>query len=106
MGTIYLAVDERFKAAVLVTGGLVRSALPELDPFNYVTRVRTPVLLLVGQKDTLMPLESQKQMRELLGSQEGDKKLVAYNVEGHNVRREDAEKETHSWLDKYFGKVR
>ena len=67
--------------------------------------MHTPVLLLVGQKDTIIPLESQKQMRELLGTPEGDKKLVSYNVPGHGVRRDKAEEETLSWSDKYLGKV-
>jgi serine/threonine protein kinase/pimeloyl-ACP methyl ester carboxylesterase len=107
MGTIYLAVDDRFKAAILITGGLVRSVLPELDPFNYVTRVHSPVLMLVGQNDTLLPLQSaQNPMCELLGTPKEDKKLVSYDVPGHNVRWDDAEKETLSWLDKYFGKAR
>src|SRR5262249_14973656 len=68
MGTIYLAVDERFKVGVLVTGGLARAALPELDPFNYVSRVRVPVLMLAGQNDTVVGFESgQKPMLRLLG---------------------------------------
>jgi formylglycine-generating enzyme required for sulfatase activity/cephalosporin-C deacetylase-like acetyl esterase len=107
MGTIYLAVDERFKVGVLVTGGLARAALPELDPFNYVSRVRVPVLMLAGQNDTVVGFESgQKPMLRLLGTPEEDKRLVSYNVPGHSVRWDDAEKETLSWLDKYFGKVR
>jgi cephalosporin-C deacetylase-like acetyl esterase len=106
MGTIYLAVDERFKAAVLVVGGLARAPLPELDPFNYVSRVRVPVLMLVGLNDTMVPFESaQKPMYRLLGTPEGDKKLIPYDVPGHNVRWDDAEKEALSWLDKYLGKV-
>jgi eukaryotic-like serine/threonine-protein kinase len=106
-GIIYLAVDERFKAVVLVTGGLARAPLPEVDPFNYVSRVRVPVLLLVGLNDAIMPFESvQKPMHELLGTPKEDKKLVPYNVAGHNVRKDDAEKETLSWLDNYLGKVR
>src|SRR5262249_33851717 len=106
MGTVYLAVDERFKVGVLVCGGLARAALPELDPFNYVTRVRIPLLILVGLNDTMLPHElSQKPMYRLLGTPKEDKKLVPYDVPGHNVRWDDAEKETLSWLDKYFGKV-
>jgi dienelactone hydrolase len=107
MGIIYLAVDERFRAGVLVTGGLPRAPQPEVDPFNYISRVRVSVLMLVGEHDTLMPLESvQEPMYRLLGTPEEDKKLIPYNVPGHNVPWDDAEKETLSWLDKYFGKVR
>jgi hypothetical protein len=63
--------------------------------------------MLVGQNDTMLPLKSsQFPMRDLLGTPKEDKKLVAYDVPGHNVRWDDAVKETHSWLDKYFGKVR
>jgi serine/threonine protein kinase/formylglycine-generating enzyme required for sulfatase activity/dienelactone hydrolase len=107
MGTIYLAVDERFKVGVLVCGGFPRAPQPEVDPFNYVSRVHVPVLMLVGQNDSMMPLDSvQEPMHRLLGTPKEDKKLIPYNAHGHNVHWDDAEKETLSWLDKYFGKVR
>jgi eukaryotic-like serine/threonine-protein kinase len=45
-----LAIDSRFKAAVLVIGGYVGGS-PETDRVHYLPRVRVPVLLLNGRYD-------------------------------------------------------
>jgi hypothetical protein len=45
MGVVLAAVEDRFKAAILYSGGLASGrALPEVDQVNYVGRVETPVL--------------------------------------------------------------
>jgi cephalosporin-C deacetylase-like acetyl esterase len=107
MGPIHLALEDCFKAAVLVGAGLHRAPLPELDPFNYVSRVRVPVLMLVGQNDSLFAQGAITGAEyRLLGTPREHKKLISYRDQGHNVRQEDAEKDTLSWLDEYLGKVR
>jgi hypothetical protein len=59
---IMLAIEPRFKAAVLQDGGFpVAPALPELNGVNYAPRVRIPVLMISGRYDYFFPLEvSQK----------------------------------------------
>ncbi len=51
LGAIIPAVEERFGASVLVAGGLGRPTRPEAHTINYVTRVRTPTLMLNGKYD-------------------------------------------------------
>ena len=50
---IVLVVEERIDTAVLNVGGLwdIYRFLPEVDPLNFVTRVRAPVLMLNGEYD-------------------------------------------------------
>ena len=53
-----LAVEEsRIDVAVLNVGGFIDKALflPEADPFNFVTRVRTPVLMINGEYEIVVP---------------------------------------------------
>jgi dienelactone hydrolase len=104
LGPIVCAVEPRFKAAVFHVGGLMQqSTLPEVDPFNFVPRVKIPVLMLNGKNDTFFPIEaSQKPMFNLLGSGEKFKEMKTYEG-GHLVPLSDLVKETINWYDKYLG---
>jgi dienelactone hydrolase/predicted Ser/Thr protein kinase len=102
-----LAVENRFKAAVLESGGLeFQRALPEADAINFVTRVRVPVLMLNGRYDHFFPVESsQLPLFRLLGTPERDKRHVIYET-GHAVPRKEFIRESLDWLDKYLGPVK
>ena len=102
-----LAVENRFKAAVLESGGLeFQRALPEADTINFVTRVKIPVLMLNGRYDHFFPVESsQLPLFRLLGTPEKDKRHVIYET-GHAVPRKEFIRETLDWLDKYLGPVK
>ena len=64
-----------------------------------------PVLLLNGEFDSIVPLEtSAKPFFELLGVKEPDKKHVIAPG-GHFVPRNVLIRETLNWLDKYLGPV-
>ncbi|MDB4324726.1 protein kinase [bacterium] len=104
MGPLMLGVEPRFKTALLVVAGLkFQRALPEADPFNYVTRVTMPVLMINGRNDFFFPLEtSQRPLFELLGTPEADKKWVVFDG-GHSVPRTQQIKESLDWLDRYLG---
>lgn len=107
-GAILLAVEKRIKAAILSSGGFeFRHPLPEVDPFNFVTHVTTPVLMLSGRYDAYFPLElSQRPFFHLLGTPVNDKKQVVYEG-GHGAfPRPGAIRECLDWLDKYLGPVR
>ncbi|MCZ6917507.1 MAG: protein kinase [Gemmatimonadetes bacterium] len=107
MGAIMLAVEPRFKAAVLYVAGL--SALPtqpEVEPLNFVTRVTLPVLMLSGRFDHIYPLASSAEpMFALLGTPAEDKRHVVSDG-GHFVPRDRLIRETLAWLDRYLGPVR
>jgi dienelactone hydrolase len=105
LAPITLAVEPRFRAAVVLVGGL--SALPtqpEVDPFNFVTRVALPVLMLNGEYDMIHPVEeAARPMFELLATPPDDKRLFVSPV-GHIVMYPDMIGETLGWLDRYLGR--
>jgi eukaryotic-like serine/threonine-protein kinase len=104
---VMLSVENRFKVAVLLGGGLeFARALPEADQINFIGHVRTPVLLLNGRHDHFFPVEtSQKPFVKLLGTPEADKKSVLYET-GHAPPRKEVIRESLDWLDKYLGPVK
>jgi dienelactone hydrolase len=104
-GAIVPAVEERLKASVLLGGGLWERWRPEADQLNYVTRVKTPTLMLNGRYDTGNPYDTCiKPMYDLLGTPEEHKKLMLYDTD-HIPPRVEFIKETLAWLDKYLGPV-
>jgi cephalosporin-C deacetylase-like acetyl esterase len=107
LGGVVLAIEPRFKAAVLNVAGLnFRSAQPEVDDINYMPRVRTPVLMLNGLHDNTFPLETgARPMFDLLGTPPEHKRhVIAGGV--HYVPRTTLIRETLAWLDRYLGPVR
>jgi pimeloyl-ACP methyl ester carboxylesterase len=112
MGSAYapvmVSVEERFRTAVLFEGGLYQQRFaPEVDFFNFLPRVRIPVLMLNGRYDYTFPLESsQKPYFRWLGTPEKDKRHVVYDS-AHDVmvNRTQVVKEVLSWLDQYLGPV-
>ena len=105
--SIILAVEPRFKTAVLWSGGLpLNSYVPEVDPINYATRVKTPVILLNGRDDFTFPVEtSQRPLYRLLGTPEADK-AHKLNDGGHVFPLSRMIKDSLDWLDKYLGAPR
>jgi len=90
-----------------VAGGLDPKGLarPEVNTINYITRVKTPTLMLNGKYDTLGPYEtSQKPMFDLLGTPAEHKRLILYETD-HIPPRNEFIKETLAWLDRYLGPV-
>lgn len=101
---IALAIEDRFDAAVLNVGGLwdVYHFRPEIDPINFITRVRTPVLMLNGEFDIVFPLDrAQEPMFDLLGTDPGHKKHYI-SADAHMVSRDIMIRETLDWLDRYL----
>ena len=105
LGSLPLALDKRFKAAVLWSGGFSTGGtiLPEVDPINFAPRVTTPVLMLNGRDDFDFPIEtSQKPMFRLIGTPDADKRHVLFDG-GHVFPFARVEKDTLDWLDRYLG---
>ena len=107
LGSIALALEQRFAAAVLWSGGFRSSAtLPEIDGINFAPRVRTPVLMLNGRDDFTFPIEtSQMPMFKWLGTPEPDKRHVLYDG-GHVFPFARIMKDSLDWLDRYVGPVK
>ena len=92
---------------MFVSLGKSERIFPEVDPWNYVPRIKVPVLMLNGHDDWLFPVESsQVPMFKALGTPEKDKKHVIYPG-GHVdfVDRMDVIKEALNWLDHYLGPI-
>jgi serine/threonine protein kinase/dienelactone hydrolase len=106
MGAIVPAVEPRIKACVFALGGLdFPKTLPEVDPVNFVSRVKQPVLMLNGRYDFFFPMEaSQEPLYRLLGSRKDQKKHLLYDT-GHSIPRTELIKETLNWLDQYLGPI-
>jgi dienelactone hydrolase len=104
---VMLSVEGRFRAAILISGGLdYFRTLPEAEPFNFVSRVRIPVLMLNGRYDHRFPVEAaQIPFFRFLGTPEKDKKHVIYES-GHSPPRKEYIRESLDWLDKYLGPVK
>jgi len=104
IGPIPLAVEPRIRAAVLNVGGLRQSPfLPEADPFNFLPRVRVPVLMINGEYDIVFPLETaQLPMFELLGTPEDQKSHFVF-PSSHIVPQDDVIREALQWFDRYLG---
>ncbi len=105
-GLIIQAVEDRLRAGVLALGGLHGYGRPEVNDFNYVSRVTIPTLMLNGRYDTISPYETKvKPMFDLLGTPRDKKELKLYDND-HFIPRNELIKETLNWLDKYLGPVK
>jgi dienelactone hydrolase len=107
LGPISLAVEPRFHAAVLWSGGFPASTkLPEIDEINFAPRVKTPVLMLNGRQDFTFPIEtSQEPMFRWLGTPAADKKHTIYEG-GHVFPFARVIRDSLDWLDRYLGTPR
>lgn len=104
-GPVPLALEaKRFDAAVLAVAGLSAYSeyLPESDPFNFVTRVKAPTLMINGEFDAIAHRDTEGQpMFDLLGSNPKHKKMFLAPT-SHFMPREVLIRETLDWFDRYL----
>jgi dienelactone hydrolase len=102
-----VALEPRLKAAILLAGGLYREvASPEIEPLNFLPRIRVPALLLAGRNDFYYPVEtSQVPLFNLLGTPAEHKRHVVFEDAGHVPPRIEVIRETLDWLNRYLGLV-
>jgi eukaryotic-like serine/threonine-protein kinase len=106
--TISAAIENRFKVAVLASGGIPSrwKPRPEVDPVNFAPHVKMPVLMVNGRYDYVLPLEtSQEPLFRLLGTAPVDKRRVVLES-GHGLLPTPFFKEVLDWLDHYLGPVK
>ena len=105
-GPVLTAVEPRFKASVLVAGGLPFEKLPsEIEPLNFAPRVKVPTLMLNGRDDFVFPVDSsQVPLFQLLGVPGSKKRHVVFES-GHLPPFQPTVKESLDWLDRYLGPV-
>jgi pimeloyl-ACP methyl ester carboxylesterase len=107
MANIIPAIEERIQLSIHDVGGLEDiKTRPDIDPFNYVSRITIPTLMLNGKFDMAFPYEtSSKPMFDLLGTPNKDKRQKIYDTD-HFIPRRELIKEILAWLDQYFGPVK
>jgi dienelactone hydrolase len=107
LGPLFLALDPRFRVAVLESGGLkFASSFPESDPFNFARHVTVPVLMINGRYDFFFPVEtSQRPLVQLLGTPPANKRHVILEA-SHSLPTIPVTTEALLWLDRYLGPVR
>lgn len=101
----FVAMEPRFKTAILTSGGSFEKVPAEVDSWNFAPRVKIPVLMVNGRDDFRFPLESsQLPLFRALGTPEKDKKHVLYDG-GHAsiLVHPEIMKEILEWLDRYLG---
>ena len=103
MAPVMIAIEPRIKAAALVSGGLVlQPTQPEVDPFNFLSRVKVPTLLVNVPTDYFFPLEqSQKPYFQFLGS-EFKNHVVVEGGSGHSPPMNLIVRESLNWFDQYL----
>ena len=104
LAPINLAVEPRFKTALVLLGGFyVQASRPEVEAINFAPHVTLPLLMLNGHFDFFYPEDTtQIPMFRLFGTPDANKRRVAYDT-GHNIPRPDMIRESLDWLDKYLG---
>jgi TolB-like protein len=103
-----LAVEKRIGAAVLYSGGSgLHNGLPASErPYNYVSRVTQPVLMLNGRWDIDSQPAAQQRLFDLLGSPADQKQRVLFEAGHGNLPRFQVEKETLDWFEHHLGPAR
>ena len=102
-----VALEPRLKTAILLAGGLdTHVRRPEIEPLNFLPRIKIPVLLLAGRNDFYFPVEtSQDPLFKLLGTPPEHKRHVVFEGAGHVPPRLEVIREILNWLDRYLGPV-
>jgi TolB-like protein/formylglycine-generating enzyme required for sulfatase activity/dienelactone hydrolase len=99
-----LAVEKRFRSAVLDGGGIYLLDIPAAEQFfNYLPRITQPVLMLNGRWDIDVPPDTQRRFFELLGTPPADKQHVLFEAGHSALPQNQLVRATLDWYDKYLG---
>ncbi len=103
---VFTAIEQRFAASVLISGGTTFRPPDEHRPANFAPYVTVPTLMIGGQNDAQAPVETyQRPILELLGTPAEDKKLYVFDGAHAPTDWNATVGEIHAWLDHYLGPV-
>jgi eukaryotic-like serine/threonine-protein kinase len=107
-GASLCAIEGRLKTFVLLAGSLPDSASPpEIDPINFASQAKAPLLMLNGRYDFECPVEScSKPLFDFWGAPKKDKRMVVYESGHAPAKMQDVIREILDWLDRYLGPVK
>jgi eukaryotic-like serine/threonine-protein kinase len=105
-GLMYVAVEGRYRAFVLVAGGLSATSdkwIAEASPPNFAAHIRVPKLMLSGRYDEASPFKTE--IEPLFKLLREPKKMFVYDA-GHTPPFEVVVPVVNGWLDETLGPVR
>ena len=105
-GPIPVALEPRIKVAVFASGGLRFNFPPEIQPANFMPRVKIPVLLVNGRDDFRSPTIISGVSSNCSGHA-GDRSVTLRSNGGHvPTDQRGVIREVLDWFDKYLGAVK
>tara|TARA_B100001057_G_scaffold287564_1_gene287642 strand:+ start:1815 stop:4070 length:2256 start_codon:yes stop_codon:yes gene_type:complete len=96
-----LLFEDRYKGAILYVGGAFPTYPPLVDGINHLPRIKTPLLMLNGEQDYLVPKSAANFFYQSTGTAIEDKKIVFYDSGHWPLPRNQMIKETLSFIEKY-----
>jgi formylglycine-generating enzyme required for sulfatase activity/dienelactone hydrolase len=103
---VFTAVEQRFAASVLISGGTIFRLPEEHRPVNFSPYVTVPTLMIGGKNDPQAPIETyQRPILELLGTPPEDKRLYVFNGAHAPTDWNATVREILAWLERYLGPV-
>jgi len=106
LGLAFAAVDPRFRAVVLIGGGIderMKPVLPEADNVNFAPRIEAPTLMVHGRQDEEHPWLTRG--RALWNLLREPKQLALVEGEGHLPSPEARIPPIETFLDETLGPV-
>jgi dienelactone hydrolase len=105
VGGLITAVEPRFRASLLVGGGLYSWRRAQgAEVVNFLSHVRVPTLMINGRNDYYFPVDtSQEPMFRMLGTNQKD--YVLFESGHAPSERGEVNRRLLSWLDRYLGPV-
>jgi dienelactone hydrolase len=102
-----LALDGRFKASALVSGGLIDQQR-SVDSWNFAPRYTVPTLMISGKYDAAFPYETNlKPLFDALGTAPANKEIKLFDGGHANpVTRPETLGHIITWFDRYLGEVK
>ncbi|MCC5866666.1 MAG: SUMF1/EgtB/PvdO family nonheme iron enzyme [Wenzhouxiangella sp.] len=107
-GSFALAIEQRFRTGILVSGGMVSTSHlpPEVQQIDYVTRIHMPLLMVNGKEDFNFPYrDSQRPFFESIATPEDEKHLLALDWGHLPTGYTDVIRAVVDWADRWLGPV-
>jgi dienelactone hydrolase len=102
-----LALEDRFRAAILVSGGVGGTAQnPDVYSLNHLPRATLPVLMVNGEYDRIFPQDTrQEPLLARLGTPLEDKRYRVYEAGHWPLPRAEWIPEALAWTERYLGPI-
>jgi pimeloyl-ACP methyl ester carboxylesterase len=101
-----LALEPRFKGALLLSGGMPAIRMPTpSEAIHYLPRITLPVLMLNGRYDDVIPEARQLAVFNRLGTPSAFKRRFVFEAGHAFLPRKEYLNQSLTWLDATLGTV-